>query len=363
MGAVEDTEAVRCRIDVQYRVGGAVYYRRVEKCLGPPGWVRGIRYLRRFRIDRFGGLLTERIKSVIVRYPRAGSIPIRVGDGTERDHRRGPEPGTIMPAAEWICPAEIGIKGVLGGHVDMRPPEVAGNRNGSGRVKSRPQFSGLAAPYPGGVGPGSIPVTNNGSGIDEGLVLDNKRNGMGAIRYETTADQGGFRRIGNQVPGDAAGIHAEAGDTPGMFVIEHQPGTLGVGPVIGLGARAGIIRGTGISSHSRSVRHIQSMVLPACIKPHIRDIGDTGAFCVIGVTGITGGYFTGRGNPLMGGAVTDPRCTAAMQMEYRTVLAETVLWGLLADFRRSQRADPIIQAVPGPEPMTVVSVGIKRSPS
>ena len=49
--------------------------------------------------------------------------------GTGSAHRgRREEPGAVVPTAKIVCPAEVGIKGVLGRHVDMGPPEVAGYR-------------------------------------------------------------------------------------------------------------------------------------------------------------------------------------------------------------------------------------------
>ena len=50
--------------------------------------------------------------------------------------------------------------------------------------------------------------------------------------------------VGDQVAGGLAGVHVQAGDAPGVVVVEHQPGALLVGVVEGLAAVVGGVADT-----------------------------------------------------------------------------------------------------------------------
>ncbi len=103
-----------------------------------------------------------------------------------------------------------------------------------------------------------------------------------------------FGRVGDQVAGSFTGVDVQAGDTPGVVVVEHQPGALLVGVIEGLAA---VVRRTA--------------------DVHVRDVRDADALGI-------GGVLASGSDPLVGGAIADPGGDAAMQVQGGAVLGEAL---------------------------------------
>ena len=158
-----------------------------------------------------------------------------------------------------------------------------------------PEAAG-AAPIPGRI------VFADRLGIDEGLVLDDEGN---LIRGKHAGrDQSLFDRIGQNVAGGHAGVDVQAGDAVGVIVVEHQPGALLVGVIIGRRAGTGIVGGPGRPRRNG---------IAAGVEPHIGDVLEADALDVEG-------RLPGRGNPLVRRAVADPGSQSAMEVDDRPVL-------------------------------------------
>ena len=192
---------------------------------------------------------------------------------------RREEPGAIVPAAIGI---DTGIIiGVLRRHVDMGVPEVTGAR-----------CTGIRSPVPGRV------LCSDSIGINPCLVLDDQGDsyppGRTTAPVGLTADTIPFiifcsYGIGHQVSGGFTGVDIETGNTMGMVMVEHEPGTL----LVGIEECLGSVTGTG-------VRHIGDII-------HTYSLG-------------IGRVFIRRGDPLVGCPVTDPRGGTSMEVQCCPVL-------------------------------------------
>ncbi len=110
----------------------------------------------------------------------------------------------------------------------------------------------------------------------EGLVLDDQGDGCFGTGDEAPVDQRLLGRVLDDVGRSHAAVDVQAGDAPGMVVVEHQPGALLVGVVEGHLAIGGI-----------------------AIVWHIRHRPHAGALRV-------GGVLAGGRDPLVRRAVADP---------------------------------------------------------
>ena len=203
----------------------------------------------------------------------------------------GPEPRAVVPPTEVVGAGGIG--GALVDHVGMGIPEAA--------------IAAVGVDIPGGIGgPGQaghgvgIGITNHteGARINKGLVLDDEGDavavhagGITVIRNDPGVDELFLYRIHDEVAGSFTGIHVQAGEPEGVIVVEHEPATLLVGPVVGGHAVAG-----GANAH---VWYIP-----------------------VGSTLLVAGGLTSGGIPLVGRAVTDPGAEAAVEVELGPVLGE-----------------------------------------
>ena len=219
---------------------------------------------------------------------RVGAGAVRVVVGVVHRpllHRGGGiEPGAIHPAPERVHPAEPRRQG-LGRHVDVRQPEVPGHRGPD------PVRQGTAAPVPERVGDAYLGSRDPGDrvrrrrGVHEGLVLDDQ--GDLVRRDHPARHQVLLPLVGDQVPRRLAGVDVQPGNAEGVVVVEHEPGALLVGVVIGGRAVAGI-------GHVRDVLQAHPL----------------GERC----------HLQGRGDPLVRGAVADPRGAPAVQVDGGPVL-------------------------------------------
>ena len=191
-----------------------------------------------------------------------------------------------MPTAERVHPAPVGIIRILGGHVDMGPPEVSGDRRSCAAG-----VQGAGTPVPRRVRRPDIGRAERVA-VDEGLVLDDQGDLSGG--EGSGADKRQLRGILDEIPRGLAGIDIEARDSPCMVVEKHQPGALRVGPVERLrpGAR-------------------------------VRHVGDVHHADPPGI----GGGLSGWGDPLVGRAVADPRGASAVEMEGCPVFRERARHG------------------------------------
>ncbi len=89
---------------------------------------------------------------------------------------------------------------------------------------------------PAGWVPGGILQRKLGSVRDEGAVLDDQRNLVGG--NGPIGNQRLLGRVGDQVACSLACVYVQAGDAPGVIVVEHQAGALLVGIVEGHAAIA-----------------------------------------------------------------------------------------------------------------------------
>ena len=71
--------------------------------------------------------------------------------------------------------------------------------------------------------------------------------GVGRAGDGAAGDERLLGVVGDQVAGGLAGVHVEAGDAPGVVVVEHQPRALLVGVVEGLAAVVGGVASTVMS--------------------------------------------------------------------------------------------------------------------
>jgi len=147
--------------------------------------------------------------------------------------------------------------------------------------------------------------------VYEGLILDNQRNLVGGDL--TGSDQSLFSTIIDYVARGPADIDVEARDPPGMVVVEHQPGTLLIGIIVGLRSRAGIVRCTW--SGTGGLARTGCDMSTCCGKPHIGHVCHTDALSV-------GLVLSGRGNPLVGRTVADPGGAATVKMKVSPVLSK-----------------------------------------
>ena len=93
------------------------------------------------------------------------------------------------------------------------------------------------------------------SGIrDERSVLDDQRDLV--CRDGATREESLLRGIGDQVTGSFTGIHVQAGDAPGVVVVEQQAGALLVGVVERLAA---VVIGFASQFHVGHVRHTDAL--------------------------------------------------------------------------------------------------------
>ena len=274
---VQYPEAIGARVHGERGEHGAVHHGGILESLHPHGYVGGSG--NHGRLPRGLALGQDhRVGAAAIR------VVVRVGYRPLLDGGCRVEPGAVHPAAEGVHPAKACRQG-LGGHVDMRQPEVAGHR------RPYPVQQRAAAPVPERVGDADFGshYPRYGMGgrrrVDKGLVLDDERNLV--RRDDAAGNQVLLELVGDQVTGGLAGIDVQPCDAEGVVVIEHQPGALLVGVVIGRGTVAGI--------------------------GHVGDVLQTdtlGERCDL----------TGRGDPLVRGTVADPGSAAAMQMEVGTVL-------------------------------------------
>ncbi len=120
--------------------------------------------------------------------------------------------------------------------------------------------------------------------------------------------------VGDDVGRGLAGIDVQAGDAPGVVVVEHQPGALLVGVVVGLRAVARIVRGAG---HAQVVLPAQlAIVSPLRVEPHIGHVGHADALVLpgrgIGVRPLAAGVIHWCGVPsLIQGEMPPCRCRVA----------------------------------------------------
>ena len=126
--------------------------------------------------------------------------------------------------------------------------------------------------------------------------------GIWSAGKSPVGDQLLFGRIGDQIARCLACVDVEAGDAPGVVMVEHQSRALLVGVVEGLAA-------VGVG---RTIRHTEAA--PGC---HVRNIAHADTFGI-------GSPLTGRGDPLVRRAVADPWRDAAMQVQCGPVVFEAV---------------------------------------
>ena len=150
-----------------------------------------------------------------------------------------------------------------------------------------PQVTLVAPPC--GV-PGLVLQVQLGLARDEGLVLDHQLDRVLGRGQDAIGDQRLLGVVGDDVGRCLTGIHVEPGDAPGVVVVEHQPRALGVGVEERLRTRTGVWH----------VRHIL----------HADTLG-------------VGRVLRGGGDPLVRGAVGDPRGDATVQVDDRPVLRIT----------------------------------------
>ena len=137
--------------------------------------------------------------------------------------------------------------------------------------------------------------------------MPSPRPAIGAVR----ADQLLLGRVGDEVAGGLAGVHVQAGDAPRVVVVEHQPRALLVRVVEGLAA----------------VVAAEQSGTPA-VADHVGHVLDADALRPRG--GLVGGR-----DPLVRGAVADPRGDAAVQVQRGPVVREAVVlpFGVLGAHR------------------------------
>jgi len=259
VGRVQDSKTVGLGLHLQRRIRRAVDDRRIAEHLHSHGGVRRPGNLRR---------LPGRVHRIV----------IGVRHRPVRDVlRRRPEPGTVVPPAEGVDPFDV-VR-VLGGHVDVRQPEVARLRlaNAGGRVQQ------ARSPVPRGIGDA------HQLRIHERPVLEHQGNLLRG--NERRVDQLLLDRIGNEVARRLAHVDVQPRDAPGMIVVEHEAGALLVRPV---------------------ERH-----RPLARIGHVWNVLHAHA---LGVRR----RFAGRGDPLVRRAVADPRALAAVKVQRGPVLGEHV---------------------------------------
>ena len=219
----------------------------------------------------------------------AAGVVVRVRDRSVlRPAGRRPEPRPVHPAAVGAHPR--GVTGVLRRHVHVVVPEAA-----------------LGAPA-GGV-PGGVLQLELGVVRGERAVLHDQRQGVVGARESTAVDQLLLGVVGDGVASGLTGVHVEPGDAPRVIVVEHQPRALLVAVVE---RRAAVV--VGCADLRAAVR-----------VGHVGDVLDADALRPVGL-------LPGGRDPLVRGAVADPRRDPAVQVQRRTVVLEAhrVLGGLTA---------------------------------
>ncbi len=170
----------------------------------------------------------------------------------------------------------------------------------------------------------------------------------------STVDQRLLGFVGDQIAGSLARIDAEAGDTPGVVVVEHQPRTLLVGIVVCLAA---IIR-------CRTVGYTGYILTISGTFPTLAPLR------VLVSRRISGS----RADPLVRGPIADPRGDTAVQVQRGAVVLEAINVARItvhSGLRTSSMTVPRFCGLnrfagefgPGPEPIMVESLGRNKSPS
>ena len=267
VGGVQDAEAVGLGIDGDRGIGGAIHQGGVHEGFGHQ---RGV--------GRAGDLGAR----------GAARNGLGAMDQARGGGQRGPEPRAVVPPAHGIGAGEV--RGVLVHHVDVGIPEGAvatvfdfvpgGIRGGRGQ-----ECDGVNVGHADGA---------QGGGVDEGLVLDDEGD---AVVVETAAvvgqdpgvDELVVDRVHDEVARSLAGVDVQAGEREGVVVVEHEPTALLVGVVVGGDAVTG---GAGA---------------------HVGHVLEGGALLVARV-------LIRRGDPLVGGAVTDPGIESTVEVELGAVL-------------------------------------------
>ena len=266
---IEHPESVGLRLQRDRRVGGAVDDRRVIELFHADRDVRRAGDLLRLA-ERVGVVLPAR-RVVEV----AGRVVVRVRDRPVlRVRGRRPEPRPVHPAPVGAHATRVAR--VLGRHVHVVVPEAA-----------------LGAPSRGV--PGRVLQGELGGVGDERAVLDDERDGVRRARDRSGVEELLLGLVCDQVAGCLTGVHVEPGDAPRVVVVEEQPGALLVGVVEGL-----------------------APVVGRLADVHVGHVLDTDALRP--VRGLAG-----RRDPLVRGAVADPRGGAAVQVQRRPVVRETAL--------------------------------------
>ncbi len=154
----------------------------------------------------------------------AGRIVVRIGDRPVGDVGGGrPEPRPIGPPAELVDARAVAR--VLGRRVDVRQPQVALAAPAWPRPRSC--RTRRAAPSL-----GTKVLSWMTSGMPMRQAGDERRWAISSV----------LGVIVDQVGRGLAGVDVQAGDAPGVVVVEQQPGALLVGVVVGLCALARIVR-------------------------------------------------------------------------------------------------------------------------
>ena len=123
------------------------------------------------------------------------------------------------------------------------------------------------------------------------------------------SDQGLLHSIGDQVAGSFTCINVQAGDAPGMVVVEQQARALLVG--------------------------IEEGYRPGARIGHVGDVANADTLWIRGV-------FASRGRPLVRSSIADPWGDAAVQVQGGAVLREAT--HRLGDFIAHRVADSVIDS-------------------